>query len=101
MISISLGNPQGVFKAFSKFQKSLHVIHTEKCGILWPKPTDPPEIVSEFADRMGLTVHRGTMVSLGTLLGTGESQLRMARETNRFSQALLGDDCQLKWQCSY
>jgi len=47
-----IGKAQGVFQAFTNFQKSLTgtglVIRTEKCGVLWPKATEPPELISSM-----------------------------------------------------
>ena len=40
------GNAEGVFRAFGKFDRSLHntglVLRKDKCGILWPSSTVPP-----------------------------------------------------------
>ena len=43
--------------------------------MLWPKVSDPPEIVRNSATRLGLSLHRGTMQTLGVLVGSGAQQI--------------------------
>jgi hypothetical protein len=72
-----VGSPEGVFRAFTKFGKSLHnsglVVRKEKCGVLWPSlSVPPPESVRTPASQLGLTLHCGVMQTLGVLVGSGD-----------------------------
>jgi len=75
-----VGSPEGVFRAFTKFDKSLHssglVVRREKCGVLWPSlSAPPPESVRSPAARLGLTLHCGVMQTLGVLVGSDDSHI--------------------------
>ena len=69
-----VGSPEGMFRAFTKFDKSLHnsglVVRKEKCGVLWPSLSAPPP-----SAQLGLTLHCGVMQTLGVLVGSGDSQI--------------------------
>jgi hypothetical protein len=71
-----IGNPEGVFKAFKRFETSLHgsglVLRREKCGVLWPKSGPVPDSVRLPAEQMNITLHYGVMHTFGVLVGSGD-----------------------------
>ena len=74
-----VGPAEGVFKAFERFERSLVgtglVLRRDKCAVLWPRVSEPPEIVRTSATQLGLQLHRGTMQTLGVLVGVDLDKL--------------------------
>ena len=89
-----IGSADGVFKAFGRFERSLVgtglSLRKDKCAVLWPKVSDPPEIVRSSATRLGLPLHRGTMQTLGVLVGSGSQQMRawLERQIDSYKEDL-------------
>ena len=76
-----IGSADGVFKAFGRFERSLVgtglSLRKDKCAVLWPKVSDPPEIVR-------------TMQTLGVLVGSGSQQkhARLERQIESYKEYL-------------
>ena len=89
-----IGSADGVFKAFGRFERSLVgtglSLRKDKCAVLWPKVSDPPELVRSSATRLGLPLHRGTMQTLGVLVGSGSQQMHawLERQIDSYKEYL-------------
>lgn len=92
------GPPQAVFKAFENLSRlSLNTglrIRFDKCGLLWPRMSEVPEVVRTWATRRRVPLALGCMETLGAPVGAdckevGEILSRKVESHQNFFENIL------------